>query len=482
MITTEFKDFFIGGGWREPASSGRITVISPNTEEAFGSTPDGTEADIDAAVAAASAVYRDPNGWAHWSGSERGAALERLADELDKRAPQIVEAVSSQNGMPVAIGERLEGMFPQLLLRYYAGLVRDRSFTETRPGLFGGSTLVTAKPVGVVAAIVPWNFPQALAAFKYAPGLAAGCTFVIKPSPETVLDSYLLADAVMAAGIPDGVVNIVPGGREAGAYLVSHPGIDKVAFTGSSAAGRSIAEACGRLLRPVTLELGGKSAAIILDDADLDLATIGEQLFAATLLNNGQACYLGTRVLAPRSRYQEVVDMFTALAGSLTVGNALDPNTQIGPMASERQRDRVESYIAKGKGDGARITTGGGRPADLDAGWFVEPTIFADVDNNYVIAQEEIFGPVLSLIPYDGDDQAVEIANASDFGLGGSVWTTDHERGVDVAQRVATGTVGINGYLPDPTAPFGGIKASGLGRELGPEALSAYLTQKSIYL
>lgn len=482
MITTEFKDFFIDGDWQAPASSRRITVISPNTEQFIGSTPEGIEADVDAAVAAARAAFNDPNGWAHWSGTDRAAALERLADELDKRAPQIVEAVSSQNGMPVAIGERLEAMFPQQLLRYYAGLVREHNFTETRPGLFGGSTLVTTKPIGVVGAIVPWNFPQALAAFKYAPGLAAGCTFVIKPSPETVLDSYLLADAVIAAGIPNGVVNIVAGGRELGAYLVSHPDIDKVAFTGSSAAGRSIAEACGRLLRPVTLELGGKSAAIILDDADLDLGTIGEQLFTATLLNNGQACYLGTRVLAPRSRYQDVVDTFTALVSSLTVGDALDPSTQIGPLASERQRARVESYIARGKADGARVTTGGGRPPGLPAGWFVEPTIFADVDNNYAIAQEEIFGPVLSVIAYDGDEQAIDIANASEFGLGGTVWTTDHERGVNVAQRIATGTVGINAYLPDPTAPFGGIKASGLGRELGPEALSAYLTQKSIYL
>lgn len=482
MPTGEFKDFFINGAWQQPSSSRRITVISPNTEEVIGSTPDGVEADVDAAVSAARAAFDDPNGWAHWSGSERAAALERLADELDQRASQMVETVSSQNGMPVAIGERLEAMFPQVLLRYYSGLVREHNVTETRPGLFGGSTLVTTKPIGVVAAIVPWNFPQALAAFKYAPGLAAGCTFVIKPSPETVLDSYILADAVIAAGIPDGVVNIVPGGRELGAYLVSHPDIDKVAFTGSSAAGRSIAESCGRLLRPVTLELGGKSAAIVLDDAELDLEKIGEQLFAATLLNNGQACYLGTRILAPRSRYQEIVDIFTAFVGSLTVGDALDPATQIGPMASERQRGRVESYIAKGKADGARTTTGGGRPPGLDTGWFVEPTVFAGVDNADVIAQEEIFGPVLSVIAYDGDDDAVSIANASDFGLGGTVWTTDHDRGVRVAERIATGTVGINGYLPDPTAPFGGIKASGLGRELGPEALSAYVIQKSIYL
>ncbi|REE75053.1 MULTISPECIES: aldehyde dehydrogenase [Rhodococcus] len=481
-MTTNNNAFFIGGEWHAPTSSDVITVVSPNDEQVVGHAPDGAEADMDAAVDAARQAFDDPTGWSQWEPSRRAAALKRLADALDKRAPQMVQAVSSQNGMPVAVAEKLEAVFPQILLRYYAGLIENDGFEETRPGLLGGSTLVTKAPIGVVGAIVPWNFPQALAAFKYAPALAAGCTIVIKPSPETVLDSYVLAEAIEEADLPAGVINIVPGGRELGAYLVSHPGIDKVAFTGSSAAGRNIAEACGRLLRPVTLELGGKSAAIILDDANLDLATVGEQLFGATMLNNGQVCYLGTRVLAPQSRYQEVVDTFSALAGSLTVGSSLDPATMIGPMASARQRDRVESYIAKGKGDGARITVGGGRPEGLEKGWFVEPTIFADVDNNYTIAQEEIFGPVLSIISYRDDEEAVRIANDSDFGLGGTVFTADHDHGVAVARRVQTGTIGINGYLPDPTAPFGGVKASGLGRELGPEALSAYLVQKSIYL
>ncbi|WP_216892880.1 aldehyde dehydrogenase [Nocardia alni] len=476
------EQFYIGGGWRNPASAATITVVSPNTEEVLGSVPDGTASDIDAAVASARAAFDDPTGWSKWAPARRADAMERLADALDKRAPQMVEAVSSQNGMPVAISEKLEAVFPQLLLRYYAGLLRQESFEETRPGLLGGSTLVTHEPIGVVGAIVPWNFPQALAAFKYAPGLAAGCTLVIKPSPETVFDSYVLAEAIEEAAIPAGVINIVPGGREAGAHLVAHPNVDKIAFTGSTAAGRDIAEVCGRLLRPVTLELGGKSAAIILDDADLDLVRIGEQLFGATLLNNGQTCYIGTRILAPRSRYQEVVDMFTGLAASLQVGDSLDPKTQIGPLASASQRDRVESYIANGRSSGARITVGGGRPQGLDSGWFVEPTVFADVDNRSTIAQEEIFGPVLSLIPYSGDDEAIRIANDSAYGLGGSVWTSDHDRGVEVARRVASGTIGINNYLPDPTAPFGGVKSSGLGRELGPEALSAYLVAKSIYL
>jgi acyl-CoA reductase-like NAD-dependent aldehyde dehydrogenase len=345
----------------------------------------------------------------------------------------------------------------------------------------GGTTVVRREPIGVVGAIVPWNFPQTLSATKYAPALAAGCTLVIKPSPETVLDSVPLAEAAVAAGIPAGVINIVPGGREIGAHLVSHPDVDKISFTGSTAAGRIIAESCGRLLRPVTLELGGKSAAIILEDADLDLSKIGQDLFQATLLNNGQTCFLGTRVLAPLSRYDEVVDTFAALAGSLKIGDALDESTQIGPMASDRLRDRVEGYIAKGKAEGARLVVGGDRPAGKDRGWFVEPTIFADVDNNHTIAQEEIFGPVLSLIPYTDDADAVRIANDSDFGLAGSVWTADRDRGLRVARRVQTGTIGINHYLLDPNAPFGGVKASGLGRELGPGAIAHYQQLKSIY-
>jgi aldehyde dehydrogenase (NAD+) len=369
----------------------------------------------------------------------------------------------------------------------YGGLIAESpaagflAKSEERPHLLGGTTTVRREPVGVVGAIAPWNYPQTLAAFKHAPAMAAGCTVVLKPSPETVLDAMLFAEAVAASDIPPGVINIVPGGRATGAYLVQHRDVDKVAFTGSTAAGRQIAETCGRLLRPVTLELGGKSAAIVLDDADLDLAKIGEDLFAATLLNNGQTCYLGTRVLAPSSRYDEVVGTLAAFASSLTVGDALDPDTQIGPMASTTHRDRVEGYIAKGLGDGARLVTGGGRPGGLDAGWFVQPTVFAEVDNNSTIAQEEIFGPVLSVIRYTDTDDAIRIANDSDYGLGGTVWTSDPERGKAVARRVRTGTIGINRYMVDPGAPFGGVKASGIGRELGPDSVTAYQQFKSIY-
>ncbi len=405
--------------------------------------------------------------------------MERLAAALESRSEETARRVSMQNGMPISLALATEAVYPAVLARFYAFLIRDFPLEEERQGMLGGQILVSRKPVGVVGAIVPWNFPQALAMFKLAPLLAAGCTAVIKPSPETVLDSLLLAEAVEEAGLPPGVVNIVPAGREVGAYLVEHPGVDKVAFTGSTAAGRAIARRCGELLRPVTLELGGKSAAILLDDADLSEA--GEALFAATLLNNGQTCYLGTRVLAPRSRYEEMLAVFAGMAESLQVGDSLDPETQIGPLASARQRDRVEGYIEKGRSEGARLVAGGGRPQAMERGWFVQPTVFADVENTQTIAREEIFGPVLSVIPYDGVDDAIAIANDSEYGLGGSVWTSDPEHGAEVAKRVQTGSIGVNHYALDPAAPFGGVKASGLGRELGPEGISAYVQLQSVY-
>lgn len=480
-MTIDYNSLFIGGEWAQPSSGSRITLTSASTEERLGSVPETSERDVDAAVAAARRAFSAPDGWPSWSAERRAAAMHGLADQLDARREEMAHRVSSQNGMPISLSSNGEAIFPALLLRYYADLAVRVPFEEERPGLAGGTSVVRREPVGVVAAIAPWNFPQVLAAFKYAPGLAAGCTLVIKPSPETLLDAFLLAEAVEASDIPPGVINIISGGREIGAYLVEHRGVDKVAFTGSTAAGRMIGEVCGRLLRPVTLELGGKSAAIVLDDADLDLAKIGQSFFAATILNNGQTCFIGTRILAPRSRYAEVVDTVAALASSLTVGDALDPASQIGPMVSQVHRERVEGYIAKGKGEGARLVVGGGRPKGLDRGWFVEPTVFADVDNLSTIAQEEIFGPVLSVIPYTDVDDAVRIANESQYGLGGSVWTTDPQRGREVADRVQTGTIGINRYMPDFGAPMGGVKASGIGRELGPEGIVPFQQLKTIF-
>jgi acyl-CoA reductase-like NAD-dependent aldehyde dehydrogenase len=479
MGTIDYDRLYIGGQWTAPASAGRISVTEAATEEPVGSVPEGTEADIDAAVDAARRAFDDPAGWANWSPEQRGAALERFAAALEARGEETARRVSVQNGMPLWLAHTFEAGFPALLLRYYAGLVAAGQ-EEVRAGMLGKKSLIRREPVGVVAAIVPWNVPQAISFLKLGPALAAGNAVVLKPAPETVLDAFLMAEAAVEAGLPPGVLNVVPAHREVGAYLVAHPGVDKVSFTGSTAAGRTIAETCGRLLRPVTLELGGKSAAVVLDDAEL--ASTIESFFGATLLNNGQICWLGTRVLAPRSRYSEVVDTVTALARSLTIGNPLEPGTKVGPLVSDRQRSRVESYIAKGKADGGRLTAGGGRPRDLDRGWYVEPTIFADVDPHATIAQEEIFGPVLAVIPYSDEQEAVTIANDSDYGLGGSVWTGDPERGAAFARKIRSGTIGVNGYVNDPFAPFGGVKSSGMGRELGPEGLQPFQLLKTIYL
>lgn len=477
-MTIDYSTLYIGGKWVEPATSATISVHSPTTEQLLGTVPEAAEADIDSAVSAARAAFDDPIGWATWSASERKQVIERFAAELEKRSEETSQRVSSQNGMPITLARAFEGAFPAVMLRYFADLAESTPQEEIRPGLLGGKTLVSRLPIGVVGAIVPWNVPQAISFLKLSPLLAAGCTVVLKPAPETVLDAFLLAESAEAAGFPPGVLNIVPAGREVGAYLVSHPGVDKVSFTGSTAAGRSIAETCGRLLRPVTLELGGKSAAVVLDDADLG-KTI-ESFVGATMINNGQICWLNTRILAPQSRYGEILDTITDVIGSMKIGDPLDDSTQVGPLVSSRQRDRVEGYIAKGISDGARLTAGGKRSGDT--GWFVQPTVFADVDPKSTIAQEEIFGPVLSVIPYTDEAQAVAIANDSEYGLGGTVWSSDADRGTAMARRIQSGTVGVNGYQNDPTAPFGGIKSSGLGRELGPEGLASYQYPKSIYL
>jgi acyl-CoA reductase-like NAD-dependent aldehyde dehydrogenase len=479
-LTYASTDLFIGGAW-QPSSGREVTpIICPATEAPFGEAPTGTFADADRAIDAARQASR-ASPWADSTGEQRARWMRALADELAARGDDTARLVSSENGMPISLARVAEGQGPAATLRYYADLAEGTPAEERRPAHVPGRvTIVRREPVGVVALVVPWNFPQSLTMFKLAPALAAGCTVVIKPAPETALDAFALAAAAEACGFPPGVINVITGGREVGAYLVAHPLVNKVAFTGSTAAGRAIGEVCGRLLRPVTLELGGKSAAIVLDDADIAETVRG--LAWTSLLNNGQTCYLCSRILAPRARYDEVVDAVADLARSFRVGDPLDPTTRVGPLVTQQHRARVEGFIAAGRAEGARVVAGGGRPAGLDRGWYVEPTVLADLSPSATPVREEIFGPVLTVLPYDDVDHAISLANDSDYGLGGTVWTTDVERGLDVARRVETGSIGVNFFDLDLAAPFGGVKASGLGRELGPEGLDAYITLKSIYL
>nr|WP_319452558.1 MULTISPECIES: aldehyde dehydrogenase [unclassified Mycobacterium] len=472
MIDTGAR-LFVGGQFRKADEV--EPVIEAATGESLGNGSAATESELDDAVAAARTAL---DGWRRTPAAERAEVLVRFAEALTARAADTNQLCTRENGMPISLSRGANGIFPAALLGYYADLIGRTEIEEIRPAMIG-HTIVRREPVGVVGAITPWNYPQALAAMKIAPALAAGCTMVLKAAPETALDALIFGEAAQDAGLPPGVLNIVAGGPVAGAHLVAHPGIDKVAFTGSTAAGRIIGEICGRLMRPVTLELGGKSAAIILDDADLEATMRG--LRSASFVNNGQTCHLSSRILAPRSRYAEVVDAVAALADGLTVGDPLERSTIVGPLVSSRQRERVLNYIDVGKAEGARLVAGGSVPADQPRGWFVSPTVFADVDNSARIAQEEIFGPVLAVIPYGTDQEAIDIANDSEFGLGGTVWSTDTDRATDIAREVRTGTIGVNDYQLDMQAPFGGVKSSGLGRELGPEGLAAYQTLKSIY-
>lgn len=470
--------FFIDNEWVKPASRKIFKLHNASTGKHFATVAEGTEKDIDNAVAAARKAF-DQGDWANAGYVDRVKVMEKFMGALAKRSGELASAVSTQNGMPISLSSMLEGEFSIGVVQYYTEVAKALGQPDVRPSQMGKETLVEKAPVGVMAAIVPWNFPVTLALSKIAPAMVAGCTMVIKPSPGTVLDSYVMAEAALEAGVPPGVLNWVAADREVGAYLVSHPDVDKVAFTGSTGAGRQIARTCGEMLRPVTLELGGKSAAILLEDANLEAFAQGIPM--TCMLNNGQACYNATRILAPQSIYNQVVETVAGLAGALNIGDALSPDTHVGPMASSAHRDRVESYIAKGKQE-ARLVAGGGRPKGMNKGWFVEPTVFADVDNGAIIAREEIFGPVLAIIPYKDENEAIALANDSDFGLGGSIWSADNDRAINVARQVQSGTVGINGYMPSLGSPFGGVKASGIGREFGPEAIDAYQTYKSIYV
>ena len=475
-----YDRLFIGGEWTAPAGTATIDVISPTTEEVVGRVPDATAADMDKAVAAARRAF-DSGPWPRMTPAERAAVLTKVSDAIKGEMQSLAELISAEMGSPVGWGTMAQVLAPTMILDYYVGLAGSYAFDEVRQGLLG-QVLVAKEPVGVVAAISPWNVPMFIAAAKLAPALAAGCTVVFKPAPETPLDAFRLAELFEEAGLPKGVLSVLPAGREVGEHLVRHPGVDKVSFTGSTVAGKKIGAICGEQLKRFSLELGGKSAAVLLDD--VNLAEALPMLLPNAIMNNGEACIAQTRILAPRDRYQEVVDALVDSVSALKVGDALDPTVEVGPLVAERQRDRVEGYIKIGQEEGAKVAVGGGRPAGISKGWFVEPTVFVDVDNSMRIAQEEIFGPVLAVIPYDGgEDEAIAIANDSSYGLCGSVWTSDPERGLKVARGVRTGTYMLNSPVPiDFSTPFGGYKESGIGREFGPDGLELFLEKKSINL
>jgi aldehyde dehydrogenase (NAD+) len=466
---------YVGGEWVVPASGLTTDVIYPFTEAPIGRAALAGSADVDRAVRAARAAF-DDGPWPRTTPGERATVLRRAAAAIEARADELARLTTLEVGSPIAdVG--LQVAVAKLFLDWHADQAETYPWEEDRPGVFS-SLLVRRVPVGVVGAIVPWNFPLGLTMPKLCPALLTGCTVVLKPAEETPLYAFLLAEIFEQAGLPPGVLNVVPADRTVSEELVRHPLVDKISFTGSTRAGSRIGSICGEQIKRCSLELGGKSAAIILDDADVD--DVLPELAPATMRNSGQACINQTRVLAPRARYESVVAALVAAIGSFVVGDPADTGTVVGPLISEAQRERVEGYIASGRRAGARLVLGGGRPSDHELGYFVEPTVFADVDNRMTIAQEEIFGPVVAVIPYSGEDEAVAIANDSPYGLSGSVWSGDAERAARVARRLRTGNVGVNQFMLDIGGPFGGFKQSGLGREYGVEGIDEYVELQQV--
>ena len=468
-------NFSLAAQWRKPISPHQLAVISPHSEEPVGHVQVAGPEDVDAAVAAARHAF-DHGPWPRLAHAERMAKIEQLTAIYAGHIDEMADLITAEMGSPRSFSRLGQAAGAASMMHLALAAARDFPWAERRQGVLGEVHLRRA-PVGVVGAIVPWNVPQFLIMPKLIPALIAGCTVIVKPAPETPLDALWLAEMIEQVGLPEGVVSVLPGGTDVGEALVRHPGVDKIAFTGSSATGRRIAALCGEQLKRVSLELGGKSAAIILDDADIDKTVAG--LKTAGLMNNGQACVAQTRILVSERRHDEVVDALADMMSGLHVGDPADETTDIGPLVAQRQQRRVQDYIRSGQHEGARIIIGGD-DSPAERGWYVRPTLFADATNDMRIAREEIFGPVLTVLRYTDEDDAVRIANDSDYGLAGSVWTADTAHGLEVAARVRTGTYGINMYMLDISTPFGGFKQSGIGREFGPEGLDEYVELQSV--
>jgi acyl-CoA reductase-like NAD-dependent aldehyde dehydrogenase len=465
---------YINGTWSASSGAGHIDVINAATEEVIGSVPAGTPEDVERAVAAARAAFEP---WANTPVAKRAEWLAKIADGLKTRAEEIARTITAEVGMPLKLSQRIQAGLPAANMASYAKLVTEYRFEEPI-----GNSLVVREPIGVVGCITPWNYPLHQIVAKVAPALAAGNTVVLKPSQVAPLSAFILAEVIDAAGLPSGVFNLVSGyGATVGEALVKHPQVDMISFTGSTGAGKKISELAAGTVKRVALELGGKSPSVILDDADLALAV--KSTVGACYLNSGQTCTALTRMLVPEARYEEAAKLAAEVANSFTVGDPLADQTRLGPLASSDQRDTVQGYIKKGIEEGAKLLCGGpDAPEGLAKGYFVKPTVFGRVNPKMTIAQEEIFGPVLSILSYKDEDDAVSIANDTIYGLAGAVWSGDEERAKRVARRLRTGQIDINGGPFNLLAPFGGYKQSGIGRELGRYGLEEFTEVKALQL
>ena len=470
----ERAELYIGGEWTAPSGAGTIDVINASTEEVMGRIPEGDAEDVDRAVKAARAAF---DSWSQVPAEERAELCAAVAVRLQDRAEEIAALISQEMGMPIGLSVASQAGLPAMTFGSQPDLVQQIAWEEKI-----GNSLVVREPVGVVGAITPWNYPLHQICAKVAPAMTAGCTIVVKPSEVTPLNAFILAEIMDEVGVPAGVFNLVTGvGPVVGEAIASHPEVDMVSFTGSTVAGRKVSEAASATVKRVALELGGKSPNVILDDADLQKAVVDG--ISKCYLNSGQTCSALTRMLVPRESLEVVEQIAKATAEAWVVGDPFADGSNLGPLVSDVQRDRVRGYIEKGVAEGAKLVTGGAEaPEGLDKGYYVKATVFSDVTADMTIAQEEIFGPVLAIIPYDDEEDAVRIANNSQYGLAGGVWSGDEERAKKVARRIRTGQVEINGGVFNPLAPFGGYKQSGHGRELGRLGLEEFLAVKSLQL